>query len=184
MSNIHLEPSELIAAAENLQPLLRDKAREAEIARRPLDEVIDAIADSGIFATLVPRSHGGHEADIDTFFEISLIISRADAAMGWLVAFYMEHCFWFCGFPEDFQKELFAERPYVLAPGSLSLADGSADPVDGGYRLSGVWQWGTGIVHADWVMVGAMKTDEAGNLAPLFFAVPRDEVEAIDTWYV
>ncbi|MEM7272422.1 MAG: hypothetical protein AAF547_05020 [Actinomycetota bacterium] len=184
MPTTHLEPAELIDAAEALVPLLKDKAREAEIARRPLDEVIDAIRDSGIFATLVPRAHGGHEADIDTFFEISLIISRADAAMGWLVAFYMEHCFWFCGFPEEFQKELFAERPYVLAPGSLSLAGGSAEQVDGGYRLSGGWQWGTGIVHADWVMVGAMKTGEDGNPAPVFFAVPRDEVEAIDTWYV
>ncbi|MEM7322781.1 MAG: hypothetical protein AAF531_06830 [Actinomycetota bacterium] len=184
MSNARLEPAQLIAAAEELTPLLKEKAREAEIARRPLDEVIDALRESGIFATLVPRAHGGHEADIDTFFEISLIISRADAAMGWLAAFYMEHCFWFCGFPEDFQKELFAEQPFVLAPGSLSLAGGSAETVDGGYRLSGMWQWGTGIVHADWVMVGAMKTDEDGNLAPVFFAVPRDEVEAIDTWFV
>ena len=184
MTSTHLEPSELIAAAEQLAPLLRSTAREAEIARRPLDEVIDAIADSGIFATLVPRAHGGHEADIDTFFEIALIISRADAAMGWLVAFYMEHCFWFCGFSEEFQKELFADRPYVLAPGSLSLAGGSADPVDGGYRLSGTWQWGTGIVHADWAMVGAMNEDAEGNVTPLFFAVPRDEVEAIDTWFV
>ncbi|MEO1056195.1 MAG: hypothetical protein AAFY28_04695, partial [Actinomycetota bacterium] len=67
---------------------------------------------------------------------------------------------------------------------SLSLAGGSAEAVDGGYRLSGTWQWGTGIVHADWVLVGAMNTNDDGSLAPRFFAVPRDEVEAIDTWYV
>ncbi len=184
MSNARLEPAKLIEAAENLAPLLRDNAREAELARRPLDEVIDAVRESGLFALMVPECHGGHEADLDTYFEVVLTLSRADASMGWLTAFYIEHCFWFCGFPEEFQKELFAEQPFVLAPGSLSLADGRADEVDGGYRLSGSWQWGTGIVHADWVMVGAMLTDADGNLAPRFFALPRDEVEAIDTWYV
>jgi len=184
MPNTKLDPAQLIEAAERVAPLIREKAREAEIARRPLDEVIDAIRNSGLFALMVPESHGGHQADLDTYFDVVLTISRADAAMGWLTAFYIEHCFWFCGFPEQFQKELFAERPYVLAPGSLSLADGRADEVDGGYRLSGSWQWGTGIVHANWVMVGAMLTDAEGNLAPRFFALPRDEVEAIDTWYV
>ncbi|MEM9041220.1 MAG: hypothetical protein AAGD33_15085 [Actinomycetota bacterium] len=179
-----LDHDRLVAAAEGLVPLIRATAREAEIARRPLDEVIDAVSTSGLFALMVPESLGGHEADLDTFFEVSLILSRADASMGWLVAFYIEHCYWFCGFPEPFQRELFADRPYVLAPGSLSMAGGSADRVDGGYRLSGTWQWGTGIVHADWVMVGAMNTDENGTPAPQFFAVPRDEVEAVDTWFV
>ncbi|MEM9036658.1 MAG: acyl-CoA dehydrogenase family protein [Actinomycetota bacterium] len=184
MSTTRLTPTQLREAAEHLVPLLREKARDAEVARRPLDEVIDAIGESGLFALMVPESYGGHEADLDTYFDVVLTISRADAAMGWLTAFYIEHCFWFCGFPEQFQKELFADQPYVLAPGSLSLADGRADAVEGGYRLSGSWQWGTGIVHADWVMVGAMLADADGNLAPRFFALPRDEVEAIDTWYV
>ena len=184
MSSTPLEPAALIEAAEKLAPLLRAKAREAEIARRPLDEVIDAVRESGLFALMVPRCYGGHEADLDTFFEVSLALSRADASMGWLVSFYMEHSFWFCGFPEAFQKELFADRSYVLAPGSLSMAGGTAREVEGGYRLSGRWQWGTGIVHADWVMVGALMTDDDGNIKPLFFALPRDEVEAIDTWHV
>ena len=191
MSNSHREPSgsprdpeELIAAAKALVPLLREKAREAEIARKPLDEVIEAVRESGIFSLLVPRCYGGHEADLDTFFEVALTISRADASMGWLVAFYMEHTFWFCGFPEEFQKEVFAERPYVLAPATLNITGGAAEPVAGGYRISGRWQWGTGIVHADWVLVGAMMTDEEGNPAPTFFALPRDDVEAIDTWHV
>lgn len=183
-SRAPLEPAELIEAAEKLAPLLRAKAREAELARKPLDEVIDAIRESGLFSLMVPRCYGGHEADLDTFFEVGLTLSRADASMGWLVAFYLEHSFWFCGFPEEFQKELFADRSYVLAPVSLNMGGGAAKEVEGGYRLSGQWQWGTGIIHADWVVVGAMMAGEDGAPAPLFFALPRDEVEAVDTWYV
>ena len=175
---------ELIAAAEQLVPLLREKAREAEVARMPLDEVIDAIKDSGLFAMLTPQCYGGHEADLDTFFECILTLSRADASMGWLVAFYIEHAFWFCGFTEEFQKELFANTSYALAPATLNISGGAAKPVEGGYTLSGRWSWGTGIVHADWVLVGALMADENGDVVPLFFALPREEVETVDTWYV
>ncbi|MEO0438762.1 MAG: acyl-CoA dehydrogenase family protein [Pseudomonadota bacterium] len=175
---------EMIAAAKKLRPLLAEKAREAEAARQPLDEVIKAIGDAGIYSMLTPKCFGGHELDMDTFFEVILELSKADAAMGWLTAFYVEHAFWFCGFPEEFQKEVFKDDSYVLAPSSLSLMGGSATPAEGGYELSGRWQWGTGVLHASWVLVGALFTDDDGNVEPLFFAIPRDEVEAIDTWFV
>ncbi len=184
MSNAQTEHADLIQKAVKLAPLLRAKARDAELARKPLDEVIDAIKESGLFSLLVPKCYGGHEADLDTFFEVALELSRADASMGWLAAFYMEHAFWFCGFSEEFQKEVFADRSYVLAPATLNMSGGSAEEVEGGYRLSGQWGWGTGIVHADWVLVGAMKTDADGNLVPLFFALPREDVDTVDTWFV
>lgn len=175
---------ELIQAAEKLVPLLREKAGEAELARQPLDEVIDAVRESGLFALMTPSVFGGHEADLDTLFEVSLILSRADASMGWLLTFYIEHNFWLCGFPERFQRELYDDNNHVLAPAALNVGAGGATRVEGGYRLAGRWQWGTGILHADWVLAGALAQDDDGAVAPLFFALPRDEVEAIDTWHV
>jgi alkylation response protein AidB-like acyl-CoA dehydrogenase len=180
-----MAPSALIGAAEKLAPLLREKAREAELARRPLDEVIDAVRESGLFSLMIPKCYGGHEADLDTFFEVALTLSRADASMGWLIGFYIEHGFWFCGYPESFQKELYADANYILAPGALNVAGGKATKVDGGYRLDGLWQWGTGIVHADWVMAGAMVQDGDAPAMPQFFALPASDVEAADdTWHV
>lgn len=184
MTSSEHEHADLIQKARDLAPLLREKAREAEEARMPLDEVIDAIKESGLYSLMVPKCYGGHEADLDTFFEVILELSRADAAMGWLTAFYMEHAFWFCGFPEEFQKEIFADKPYVLAPATLNMAGGAAEEVEGGYRLSGQWGWGTGIVHADWVLVGARKEDADGNIMPVFFALPREDVDTVDTWFV
>ena len=179
-----MDSAELIATAEGLVPLLREKARESELARRPLDEVIDAVRRSGLFALMTPKVYGGHEADLDTYFEVSLTLSRADASMGWLLTFYIEHNFWLCGYPESFQAELFADRNYVLAPATLNFGAGSATKVEGGYLLAGQWQWGTGIVHGDWVLAGALERSEDGPPVPMFFALPRADVEAIDTWHV
>ncbi len=184
MTHSPMEPAALIEAAKKLVPLLRARARDAELARRPLDEVIDAVRESGLFSLMTPKRHGGHEADIDTFFEVALTLSRADASLGWLIGFYIEHAFWFCGYPESFQNELFSDRNYVLAPATLNVAGGTATKVDGGYRVNGLWQWGTGIVHADWVMAGALVQDGDAPPVPLFFALPREDVDAIDDWYV
>mgnify|MGYP003640987715 CR=1 FL=1 len=179
-----LTHDDFIAQAQSLVPLLREKVREAEVARRPLDEVIDAVRATDIFSLMVPKRYGGHEADIDTFFEVSLTLSRADASMGWLIGFYIEHAFWFCHFPQNVQDEIFGDANHILAPAALNLAGGFAKKVEGGYQLSGQWAWGTGIIHSTWVMAGSLMTNEDGSISPMFFILPREDVEAVDTWHI
>ncbi len=175
---------ESIGAARDLAPFIRERAREAEVARRPLDEVIEAVRDSGLFSMMVPKRYGGDELDIDTFFEVVLILSEADAAMGWLIGFYIEHAYWLAAYPESVQDEMYGDADHVLAPVTFNFAAGTATAADGGYRVNGRWSWGTGIVHATWVMAGCMATGADGNPAPMMFVLPRDEVETIDTWYI
>ena len=175
--------NELVGAAEKLVPLLAATARESEIARRPLDHVIDAVRESGLFALMVPKMYGDHEADIDSFDDVVLTLSRADPAMGWVLGFYIEHNYWLAGTDESFLDELFADTNYVLTPGSLNPGGGNAIRVDGGFKLDGRWKWGTGIVHADWVMLGGVLDGDDAALGPVFFVIPRDEVDTVDTWH-
>lgn len=179
-----LTHEDFVAQAHSLVPLLRAKVRDAEVARRPLDEVIDAVRETDLFSMMVPKRYGGYEADIDTFFEVSLILSRADASMGWLIGFYIEHAFWFCHFSQDVQDEIFGDAKYILAPAALNPGGGMAKKVEGGYQLSGQWAWGTGIIHSTWVMAGSLMTDENGSMKVMFFILPREDVEAVDTWHI
>jgi alkylation response protein AidB-like acyl-CoA dehydrogenase len=70
----------------------------------------------------------------------------------------------------------------VIAPTSV------AQPEDGGFRLSGRWPWGTGVMHASWVIVSALAGIEPGaapSPASLrFLALPIGDVKVDDTWYV
>ncbi len=180
MPSTTMSHEELIEAAEKLVPLFRAKAREAELARRAPDDVIAAVEASGLYAMMVPAKFGGHEADVDTYFEVVLKLSRADASLAWLTAFYIEHNYWALGFPEPVLEKLFAEKNYVLAPVSLNAGGGGAERVDGGFRLKGQWSWGTCITHGEWVMPVAMLPGEL----PQLFLLPKREVELIDTWFV
>ncbi len=174
---------ELIDRARSLAPLLAEHARPSEELRHPTDEVMAAIESAQIFELMVPRCYGGLELDMDTFVEVVLALSEGDASLGWVTSFLIEHNWMFCQFPERFQKELFAERSYVLAPGMIAPS-GRARPVRGGAVLSGRWPFATGVWHSSWVIAGGLLQGEDGLPDPRFFAVPREEVSVEDTWHV
>jgi alkylation response protein AidB-like acyl-CoA dehydrogenase len=174
----------LVGRVEALLPLIAETAMEAEAQRRPLDHVIDALRATGVFRSFVPARHGGYEIDLQTFLDIGLAVGRADPSMGWITTFYMEHN-WLLAtmFAEEIQDEIFGSQPYVLAPGSVNPS-GVAVPVDGeGFRLSGHWQFGTGICHADWTLLSGKVEGDDSRTARLFL-VPVDQVEVKDTWHV
>jgi len=175
--------ADLVAKARALAPLLAEHAAEAERQRRPADVVVDALRRSGVFLMMVPRKYGGLELDLDTFLEVGLALSEGDASMAWVANFYIEHNWMVCQFPEAFQAELLGSQGYTLAPAALS-PNGVAEPVAGGYRLNGRWQWGTGIVHADWVIVGARVPGEKPLPEFRFLALPREQVKVEDVWFV
>lgn len=174
---------ELVRRARELSALLASEAHAAERLRRPTDTVIEALKKAEIFKLMSPRVYGGLELDLDTFFEVGLALSEGDASMAWVTNFYIEHVWIFCLFPEAFQRELFADKSYALAPAMLSPT-GEARKVEGGWRLKGRWSWSTGIMHADWVIPAAIVMGENGKRAPMFFALPRSEVKVEDTWFV
>jgi indole-3-acetate monooxygenase len=62
---------------------------------------------------------------------------------------------------------------------------GTAEPVDGGYLLSGQWKIVSGIRAADWlVVVGLVPIDNQPAPDVRIFAVPSDQVQIRDSWDV
>jgi hypothetical protein len=115
--------------------VLAAEAAESERLRRPTDSAIEALRDSDVLRLMVPRRHGGHELDLDTYLEVGLALGAGDASLAWIATFYIEHNWMLCQFPETFQDELFGDRGYVLAPAALA-PKGVAARVEGGFRLS------------------------------------------------
>lgn len=181
----HVDAGSLVERARALTPLLAEHAAEAERLRRPVDVVIDALRDARVFDLMLPRAYGGLELDLDTFLEVGLALGEGDASMGWVACFYIEHVWILSQFPASFQRDLFAARRAVLAPAALSPS-GTATREGDGYRLTGTWPWGTGVMHAEWVMLGALIEREDGSPLPdlRFFAMPVSAVKVEDTWHV
>jgi alkylation response protein AidB-like acyl-CoA dehydrogenase len=170
---------EMLDRVRAVAPLVAEHAEQAERERKPVDSVMSALEQTGIFRAYVPRRFGGFEIDTDTFIDAGLMVSEACTSTGWVTTFYMEHNWLLAQFPPETLEEIFGAQPYVLAPGSIS-PNGKAHSVDGGYRLSGRWGWGTGIMHADWVLLNGVIDADPPDAR--LFIVPRDQVRVIDTW--
>lgn len=175
-----MKEEQMIEAIRALAPMIEDHAAEATAQRKPADAVMEAIEATQAYRYFVPKKYGGFEFSLGGFMEIGLILGAADVSTGWVVTFCMEHN-WLLGlYNKAAQEDLFGKHPYIIAPGALA-PKGVAKPVEGGYTLNGRWQWGTGIMHANWVLVGALtEGKEPPELC--MYLVPRDQVEVLDTW--
>lgn len=175
---------ELLSAIEALVPMLEARAAAAEQARKPDDEVMRAIEATGVYRYFVPKAYGGYEFGMETFMRIGMALGEGCVSTGWVVTFCTEHNWLMALYGRQAQDDVFGRQPYIIAPGTLT-PNGTAVPVDGGYRVTGRWPWGTGVMHSDWALVSAL-TPMPGSARPdlCMYVIPMTEVKIIDTWHV
>jgi 3-hydroxy-9,10-secoandrosta-1,3,5(10)-triene-9,17-dione monooxygenase len=173
---------ELIGRARELAPIFAERAQEAEDRRSLPDANVKDLIDSGILSTLTPRIYGGHELDVNVMTRILQIISAACPSTGWVGAFYMGAPWRLNIFSEKAQREVFADKPYMLNSGQAAPVR-ETRKVSGGYRITGQSAWSSGSAHAEWIIFGGLLREEGQAPTPLTFLVPRAETEIIDTWF-
>ncbi len=176
------EHDELVGRAAGLAPLLDRHARWSDENRRLHDDVVAALADGGFFRLRKPARYGGREISARTLVAIGAALGRGDAATGWVTSIYTIPA-WMAGvFPDHVQDEVFAD-PDVRICGTLSPS-GRAEPVDGGFRLTGQWGFISGALHAQWQEIIAMTPTPDGGMQPLMALVPLADLEIVDDWHV
>src|SRR5262249_53902109 len=89
------------------------------------------------------------------------------------------HNWWLGHFPERAQEEFFAGGPDTLFSSGLNPANGAAEPVRGGFRLSGRWTFSSGCDAAQWVMVAV----GSGPADQMWLLLPRSDYVIVDTWF-
>jgi alkylation response protein AidB-like acyl-CoA dehydrogenase len=144
-------------------------------------ETVKALGGAGLHALMVPKEVGGGEASIvdciDTFAEVS----RADGSAGWcLMANAATIAFFGAWAGDDFARELFRDG-VPLAAGQFA-PNGTATPDGDGFRITGDYNFGSGINHSDWIGAGVLTTEDDSRL--LMALLPRAEVTMQDGWDV
>lgn len=173
---------ELVARAAGIASTLGDRALDAEERRRLPDSTIQDFADAGLYQILVPRRWGGHELDFGTLADVTREVGHGCTSSSWLLGFYGLHNWMLCLLPEEAQAEVFANRSFALAPATFAPNGTATTTPDGDFELSGRWSWGSGVMHADWVMV-AGRVEGSNGPGLRVFLVPIDDVEIDDVWF-
>jgi 3-hydroxy-9,10-secoandrosta-1,3,5(10)-triene-9,17-dione monooxygenase len=179
-----LTPREIITRAQALIPQVRDQQEEAERLGHHVDALDRQFAGAGFYRILQPRRFGGYEFDLPTFWKVTLAVATGDPGTGWGLTLGAHHALVLGAFfPEEGQREIFGPAGDYHGP-HRAPPTGTADPVDGGYLVSGTWDYCSGIVHATHLMVNAMTAGTAGAGRPdsLVAVVPMDRVTVLDDW--
>ena len=102
---------ELLARAEALIPVLRERAPRAEQLRRLPDETIADLHSSGLFRMLQPARVGGSELPYRALYELTAVIGRGCGSTAWVLANLAAH-HWLLGMwhPEA-QDEIWGASP-------------------------------------------------------------------------
>ena len=168
----------------NVLPHLEKISELAEIGRKNRcvpKEVVDSLAEAGIFRAMVPKKHGGMEATPAEFLRAQILISEADMSAGWITGVLGVHPYQISLMSDQAVQEVYGDNPDARVSSSYNPVGAKAERTDGGIMLSGRWGWSSGSPHCEWVLLGAI-VDKQPFIHTLL--VPRSEYEIEDTWHV
>lgn len=175
----------LLAAIEQIASILAAEADGAESERHLTPAAIAALRDSGLLALKLPTELGGFEADNALQYEVIERIAYHSTAAAWCMFIYTDILGKVASsLSDDGLAELLRGDGLPLTCGGGGLIPGSLVPVEGGYRISGRWIYGSGNTGSDFFMVlGADKTGP-GDPKMMLCVVRSDEMTVEDNWHV
>lgn len=187
MNAVQQSAPDLVAEARRLTPELTARAAAIEAARQLPADISAKLAAAGFYRAYVPANYGGlamHPARAMAGVEQ---LARADASAAWVAFIGMTTGLTLAGVGEAAAREIFPS-PHTLITG-VTAPSGKAEVVNGGFRVSGRWAWGSGANNADWIVGGCTLFESGEKLltkkgAPrvrlLFF--PRAAVTLLGDW--
>ena len=185
---------DMVAAARALRPHIVTARNEIEGSGRLPPALVSAMDDAGLFRTYMPKSLGGHELDPISAFRVVEQVSMADGSAGWC-CFIAGSLGLFTGWLRtSVARELFGTPPTLRGAGSFRPL-GTARITDGGYMVTGQWDFASGCLHANWLALNCVVADETGPLhnvgGPLdglpqlkMMTVPIEQARVVENWTV
>lgn len=181
----------LVERARALTEFFSGEAAANEALGRLNEATLQALQDGGFMRMWIPRCFGGLELPPVEALEVIEALCYADGSTGWVhmaaqvamgsASAYLE---------PGAATEIFGQRLPIIA--GQGAANGRAE-VDGkGFRLTGRWFYGSGLLHGEYVHTGGVVHENGaprmmpGTNAPdvRIFIVPIRHVQLLGNWDV
>jgi len=177
-----------VARARELGAEISAAADEIERTRRIPGALLQRLHASRLFRMLLPRASGGDETAPALYVAAVEELARHDASVAWnifvgnssaLIAAYLE--------PAAI-RAVFADPLSIVAWGPPNASRAAA--VDGGYRVTGRWDFASGCRQARWMGAhchvqeadGKLRLNSFGRPTVRTLLFPASEATLLDTW--
>jgi 3-hydroxy-9,10-secoandrosta-1,3,5(10)-triene-9,17-dione monooxygenase len=175
---------EAMRRARALVPALRARAAGAEAGRQMEKETLDDLHRSGLLRFHQPRRWGGMELPLVALFDVPAEVARGCASTGWNVANLGVHHWLLALYDERAQAEVWGADPDALIASGIAFPQGRGRRVDGGFVVSGHWNFSSGVDPSGWNMLAAIIRDGDRVIDHRMCLVPRSDYEIVDDWHV
>ncbi|MBV8778882.1 MAG: acyl-CoA dehydrogenase family protein [Alphaproteobacteria bacterium] len=156
-----IDAQPVVQAAKAIRPTLRRYKDEIEREQRMPPALAEEMREAGFYRLLIPRAYGGLESDPLTYLRVGELLAEGCGSVGWNIANNSIGQLVVLGLPQEGTDEIYGKGPVNLA-GTAVQGGGKGVRVDGGYRVTGRWQFGSGINEAVWLL-GSFQIIENGE---------------------
>ena len=182
----------VVREAAALRPLLRRYQEEIEQEQRLPKALVERMREAGFYRMVIPRALGGLQLDPLTYLRVVELLAEGSGSVGWNVANNSIAQLVTLGLPDEGVQEIYGGGASTIIAGTAVQGGGHAVAVNGGYRVSGRWTFGSGCQESAW-MLGSFQILENGEPRrgadgkPLYWrgVFPRALAEVVpETWDV
>jgi alkylation response protein AidB-like acyl-CoA dehydrogenase len=178
----------LVQRARSLGVEFGRRAAEIEGSRKLPADIARQMGTAGFYRMFILEGAGGLEVAPRVAAEVYEALAEGDASCGWVAFIGATTGLALGRMPEAAVREVLVAPETLIA--GVFAASGRAVKVDGGFRVNGRWQWGSGSCNADWIG-GGCTLIEGDKPLVTSAGVPRNhmllfraaEVQSLDTWH-
>lgn len=175
-----------------MRELVRAEAAESERNRTMTAATVEAMWSTGLMSAFNPTAAGGIEPSFTEMIETWIEMAWQDGSFGWVGIANLPSAFAAATYlPDDGFAEVFTANNNHVTMGGQFFPNGQGVAVDGGYRLSGSWSFGSGTGHSEYVAAGFLPMVDGeirwvseGVPDMQVAVVPRAQVAFQDGWHV
>ena len=172
-----------VQRARDLAPALRSRAAQAEAARVMLPETVNDLQSMGALRALQPRRWGGMEFDFIAYIDIPMELARGCASTSWNVVNLMIHNWMLAMYDERAQADVWDKDPTALIAAGIAFPQGRAQKVDGGFVISGKWNFSSCVNISTWCMLAVTVRDGDKIIDHRMCLLDQSQYEIVDDWH-
>lgn len=147
-------------------------------------ETIAELHASGVLRCMQPKRRGGMEFDYVAYVDFPMELARGCASTGWNAANLIIHHWMLALYDERAQEEVWGADPEALIASGIAFPQGRAKKTDGGYVISGRWNFSSTVNVAGWNMLAVTVRDGERPVDYRMCLLDKSQYEIIDDWQV
>jgi two-component flavin-dependent monooxygenase len=143
--------------------------------------VADTLVRAGFARYFVPADFGGTTGTFAELLDAVALVGEGCTSAAWCAALQAAHGRLAAHLPRQGQVDLWGGGADIPLAAAVVPPSGELTAVPGGYLLTGVWSFASGVDHAHWILLAAPESTGDGYRQRIL-AVPRADISVHDTW--